>query len=917
MEQKQEIWLARFTRGKVCLAALDVSGSDTKDLAEAKKKYNDEMLVAKGEEVARKRQAAEMARSVAVVNDAKQQVIDGLTMKFEVDGKKSSTRDKDGDATKAFDSDEASRITSNQDVKGAYSKAYLKAMNNFRPVVEESARLRELTIKRYVWGEEKGKTKAEDGKKPKIAVENVVPLFEDADIMRDFYTPLVRELVIPETFVPDRYSATQKMLDGSTEAYIDECREKGKEPGHGLAALGKGVVSAAGTAVAGALGSTTDAGEIVEGVALAIGAGIDGVVTLNKGIERGQFDIDTWEAVGDSVAAAVGQIAGGAINNANQGDSYGQMISYGLHAFAIDVRVVKWAQERAKNPNAQFPWGDLVSEVMKAGGAALTSQSDSSSEETTSDKLGISGASLTAFGNTLKSGVGQLQGLTLETSPKAWTKALAKVFATAVAEGEKATISAEANIVENAQPNITNVQTNTINAQAQSVSDMVDTTREQGDPAIDAAADKLFGEDQDPKERRKKRREEDQKSFADAEEALKAEKADYQKSLDRLGMMADEQTDEDFKSIAKLITKMQNDRKIIEAVAKVAQGGAAVAAHFFAPMKAAGALVSFAINTHAACERALALMDWMDSHQDAMKSVSPYASAIQNFVKNQGDQLTHHTVQAVLNVVEAACAAAECGFPPVKAATAAATAAVMLEQTIYQFVQQQQLRNAWKTTKAAMENPGNRKLGLIARKMNPTLAKYTIAYGAVVEKSPTAIAAMSRCGLDRETLAHKDSNIRQVKTYLETLYNEDGVLLGPVPQGPGKTPMPKPALTEKTWLTTIALWQKEHSLGGDPPGSVRLGLLQFAKLDAVDPESLDQDHQKVHFEKQGKVLSALEAAFSGYEPRTGAGQEIKGADRIIEAYADLAGSGAELAQQKLDGLAVDDAKKKETEDATV
>jgi hypothetical protein len=173
---------------------------------------------------------------------------------------------------------------------------------------------------------------------------------------------------------------------------------------------------------------------------------------------------------------------------------------------------------------------------------------------------------------------------------------------------------------------------------------------------------------------------------------------------------------------------------------------------------------------------------------------------------------------------------------------------------------------------------------------------------------------MSRCGLDRETLAHKDSYVRQVKTYLETLYNEDGVLLGPVPQGPGKTPMPKTALTEKTWLTTTALWKKEHSLGGDPPGAVRLGLLQLAKLDAVAADSLDENHQKVHFEKQVKVLSGLEAAFTSYDPRNGASLEIKGADRIIAACADLAGSRAGLAQQKLDELEADGDQEAEEEE---
>ena len=735
MEQTEELWLATFTRGRVRAQALEEPGGE---------KNKTQVLLGKDDELCRKRRAAEISKSVAIVNQVKQSVIEGLDMKFEVDGKKTKTKDAKGDATKVFDSDEARRITSDQDVKGDYSKAYLKAMNNFKPVADESQRLRELTIKRYVLDEDTGEAEA---------VPRVVALFEDADIMRDFYTPLVRELVIPENFVPDKYSATKAMLDGSTDAYIDECREKGKEPGRGLKDFSKGVVSSAATAVAGGFGTSSDTGQLIEGAALAIGAGIDGIDAAKKGIERGKFDIDSWEDVGDTLASAVGQIAGANMDSANKGDSYGQMVSIGVRAFGFTARMGKWANERRKNPKAEFPWGDLVAEVVKAGGSFATSQADTNSDTAMSDKQGITGAAVSGFGAALQSGVGQLKGLSLDSPPKDWAKAMTKVFATAAAESAKATVNAETNIQENADTNITNEQMNAENRQASKINTGIDSARGKADGGIDAAADKLFGKDESPEERKKKKQEEDQQRLSDAGDLIKAEKADYQNSLDRLGMMADEQTDDDFKAIAKLITKMENDRKIIQMAAAITTGGAEVAAHFFAPLKATGALVNFVVNTQAACERAMALMDWMDSHQDAMTAVSPYATAIQNFVKNQGDQLAHHSVQAALNAVEAACAIAECGFPPVKAATAAATAAVMLEKTIYEFVQKAQLRKAWKTTKEAMENPGNRKLGLIARKMNPTLAKYTIAYGAVVEKSPIAIAAMSRCGLDRETLA--------------------------------------------------------------------------------------------------------------------------------------------------------------------
>ena len=52
-------------------------------------------------------------------------------------------------------------------------------------------------------------------------VQVVEPLFTDKELMDELYTPLVRDLVLPETFVPNKYSATQKMIDGCLD-YFDK-----------------------------------------------------------------------------------------------------------------------------------------------------------------------------------------------------------------------------------------------------------------------------------------------------------------------------------------------------------------------------------------------------------------------------------------------------------------------------------------------------------------------------------------------------------------------------------------------------------------------------------------------------------------------------------------------------------------------
>ena len=56
-------------------------------------------------------------------------------------------------------------------------------------------------------------------------------LFSDDEIRDELYVPLVRERIIPETIVGDRYSETQQYIDQTNELYrqaIEEKKEKGE-----------------------------------------------------------------------------------------------------------------------------------------------------------------------------------------------------------------------------------------------------------------------------------------------------------------------------------------------------------------------------------------------------------------------------------------------------------------------------------------------------------------------------------------------------------------------------------------------------------------------------------------------------------------------------------------------------------------
>ena len=93
--------------------------------------------------------------------------------------------------------------------------------------------------------------------------------------------------------------------------------------------------------------------------------------------------------------------------------------------------------------------------------------------------------------------------------------------------------------------------------------------------------------------------------------------------------------------------------------------------------------------------------------------------------------------------------------------------------TVYNEVQ---LRRAWTTTREALNNPANRKLGLKALMINPTLAMHAIAYAAKEERDPTARNFLQACGVGESTLDVGASE-GKIREYMTTLLYEDRKLL--------------------------------------------------------------------------------------------------------------------------------------------
>jgi hypothetical protein len=873
---KQLAWLSSFSGTTIVVEGQE---PNTEDLAE---KYRRARMREEVEEQALKEMLID--RATKALDPVKADIKKKLDMEVQAGGKTMQTLDPKGQQEKAFGLHQDKLDNSLTD------KQKVESYDAMGLIVEQKNELAKVTVERSQVNKKKTDIEKKRG-----------ALFTDKEIMDELYTPLVRELVLPEDQVPKKFSNTQQMIDGSNDPYIKECKTKGgkmKNYADLIKAAGTAAASVAGAVDVAMFKDPTVIATIATGAAALLSAGVDGV----SAIMAKDFTTNNWSAITGSIAAALGgalsagmTLSGGDINLAKtvQGAVTAGMVGGG----SVIGRIVEWQKN-----GGDFPWGDLATDLSNVVVGGLTAGIGGVGQQTTNnnrDQMTKVTEGLTALSGLVpalvKAGVtAQQQNIMDAIRAGQWAKVEA-IFVTASGSLCKTAVTTIA-VQSSTDIKESGLSTDDENLLKKELTNQTgkDST------AIDAetAADQAILAVQAQIEQRDIAFKKDKQEKEVKEIAAKLEKArkDFRDSLDRLG--TDTPTDEDFKSIAKLIEQIETDRAKWAALIAIGQAAASVAASFFGPLAAAGELVNFIANSRALYDRVMALRTWMDAHEDAITAVSPYATSIQNFVQNQGEQASHYAIQAAANAIKIASNIAK-NFDPTGAAaavTVSVTAAASLENLVYSVYKQAALRKAWDTTKKSLQQPENRKLALIARRMNPTLAKYTIAYGALIEKSPIAIAVMNEVGLDRETLSRAGDKIPDVKKYLQTKYADDNVVLGNVPDlSKGKRKPPAPALTTVAWSASVRIWRAQDSLVTDnPPDIVRL-LAQVQFFAETDNEERDLED----FPRYVESLQALALAFRGFQGVSTGGAPIDTVQKAVKTYVDLAEAEAELVDQAL------------------
>lgn len=665
-------------------------------------------------------------------------------------------------------------------------------------------------------------------------------LFTDTELMDEIYTPLVREHVLPENFIINKFSKVQKMLDATNKMYKEELKDA-DDPGSGTSELIQGYLDMGSQLVDAVLQSagadTKIAQDFLTGAtALAklsvstgfkiadkglnasivsdVFNGLGGVVAnVLAGAMPGQSDSQqTMAAVYGKIAQAGGALAGGVVTTIEKGELdqqamvnfFGGIVQAGISDIPVDTA-------KGQDMNALFV--DLTGAATTAVSGKIKALTDAISNNDMKTMRSVLIDMSTDFAiqsSVLINDIYQTSQATGDKSFTDMTKAetsdeiVAKYTENKFDSGYNVTdTSSGSNIGSSTSAGIANLE-NTMIAVGGQVKEGFANVGE---------SNKTETEVKDKKERQKERRkltqEEIEKlkkqlgpvaeqSFADLEKEVakkEAKREDEKSDFDKIGkdILKDiEKEREEFqkqlkgldnpaidqKTISKLIAQMERDRAILQVAITIGQGGFEVASNFLAPLAIGTEAVKMVANIAAAVQRAVDLRKFLDEAAGAKAGTSPYLSSIQNFVDNQKDQLAHHAIAAALNGAKIAAAAAATAFPMAAPAVTIVGAIQSGAEALYQFNTQQQVVAAWEVTKAALDDPENRRMGLKARRMNATLAKYAVAYGAIEEKDPVAVHMANACGLDNETLKNKEANAKKVKQFLEKKFNEDPKVTG-------------------------------------------------------------------------------------------------------------------------------------------
>ena len=734
-----------------------------------------------------------------------------------------------------------------------------------------------------------------------IAIENPpgsknferVKLFDKEDIAKEFYTPLVREGLMAETFVPNKYSSTHKMIEETFDLYKDKLQEEGYS---NMAYAGECLKM--GLSV---LGSATSL--------MSTGPAFMDIVETSKDpdlIKWSNFVPETF-VPGSEGSNGISEINDKISEIGEKGTSdlkeFTELLRQGmdvLNEVVVEggIDVYEW---RKKYKDPKTPIEPLDKRRLMAGRIANSLVSGVSgvvSQRMNWNKwnMGVLAGSLYRSNASLK----EITELLQDEKKISLVEADGVEIVKCLNAGFAKIFSVFPDTVSKAQDAVTEIK-NTF-ARCCSGSEIADLINEEKYPAaiklVTTAATNAMG-------------------TATGNGELCQEITDNQKEITDLlgGEMAKELTDH-FKETEKILI---DDRKKIDAahgkdkvsliekqIAKIERDnfrrkwfvtlmsqGTEFASKFFAPLVMAGAGVSLLSNANEAMKRATDAQNFLEKQNGMLRDASSFSASIQNFLINANSQYYHYQIQSCCDACRLIGALIEtCGYATGPGSVIAAVvgqtmqasgrALSALEAIKYELEKNNEARAGWKIYKEALQKPENRKLALLAMKQNPTLAKYAVAWGAIIEKEPLLEDFLTVTGLTAESLAdQKDTKL--VMKYLETRFSGDNIIAGMEAVAKGWAPHPV-ELTLECWNAFIRRGKEEVGLVVDGKMAPLIENVEYGILACVKPWK-DYEKTPSNEEVVKANLSALETLINEllkYNPKPSEGSVSTGFVQVRE-----------------------------------
>lgn len=738
------------------------------------------------------------------------------------------------------------------------------------------------------------------------------PVAQAKALAKDFWEPLVREGIIPENFVPQKYSEVERTFSAASDAYDGRLKEHTKELTSADRALSYFDLP---VVVLSDLGTIASSAMVMEGAITAFGAGVvkladnatyeekkkhadivAGVVACissSKKAADAVFKKRDFQGAGDAMIAALGKILEPTLGK-DLSTSVVAISTAASHAVPIGDAIAR---------------GDMPA-IIKQMGAAIGDSLAASSK----DKL------FAEIGEVIKLEF-EVMSKAVEAS-KDSTKAAAIMLEAAIGAGATAGKLIGARFKDSALDEIkkdksltkeeSEKKTEKVKAFFSGIDSSVKLVGSKSGEvikmpealkALTEKADKVIDKEMVAALKEKAERAQD----ADLQKLLSTPDQEFQQML-AYGFTQDEDDPEGkivseelrLKSLETLLVEMNRQQKIYDLAKAISTGGIGAVEKFVPGLSAASAGTKTLFAFAEAIQKGQQMLVWFNNQKDAKIAVTVQYDAMMNRYGLAAEQTIVAGVQALVAAIDTLGKAMQMAghLAPVGVAiSAGAAASEALIDVSVKVTTADKMRKAWNIYQKALANPQDRKAAREALQTNPTLSKYAMAWGAVMDKNPIAESALLSCGIDAQTLATPGANVGAVVKFLEARFKDDPKLLREVPMpelwypGPIELSMP-------SWLAFIKAAEDANSVNPlargkfTPKGSdiitARLETLDTAmeRLAAVGGDDLDQ---KIDLGNTAHdAAKALLGSLMRYKPVDKEGESHPGVQTYVDAMTEKA-----------------------------